>query len=525
MKKILCAMAVVGFISAANYPLSVAAADTRTANIVLHAPLRVLDPVITNSFITRNHGYFVYDTLFAMDAQAKPQPQMVETWSVSEDRLKYDFTLRSKLMFHDGTPVTGDDVIASLNRWGQRDPMGQRLMAVIEKMESSAPDQFSIKLKQPFGLLIEALGKPGSPVPFIMPKRIADTPVSEAITEVVGSGPYSFVAEDFEPGVRATYLRFDDYVPRDDAPNGFAGAKVALVDRIDLTTITDVQTAVSALRNGEIDFMEDVPSDLMPQLQDVKDITLETYGESSNVFTLRMNWLQPPFDNVKVRRAALAGLSQVDYLDAQIGNPEIYRVCGAVLTCISPYASEEGATQTELADVEHAKKLLKESGYDGEKVVILHPTDLPILASHAPITAQALKAIGMNVEIKSLDWTTLLAQRTMKTPVEEGGWSIFHSSFTSLDLLSPITNPNLDGRGEEGYVGWSSSEKMETLRDQFAAEDDFEKKKAIAEEIQALSYETVFYVPIGEYSKYKGYGPKLAGMVEAPLPLFWKGQP
>jgi len=497
------------------------AADDATARIVLHAPLRVLDPVLTNSYITRNHGYLVYDTLFAVDAKGEPQPQMVEKWTVSEDALKYSFTLRPGLTFHDGADVTAEDVVASLQRWAQRDPMGMRLAAKMATMTAEDAKTFVITLKQPYGLLIESLAKPGSPVPFIMPKRVAATPASQAITEVIGSGPYRFVPGDFQAGVKATYLKFADYVPRKEPASNFAGGKVARLERLELVTITDTQTAVNALRSGEIDFMEDVPSDLAPQLENVKTITMQSYGPSTNFFTLRMNWLQPPFDNVKVRRAALAALNQVDYLDAQIGDPSRYQVCGAMLTCISPYKTEVGATQTKAPDLARAKALLKDSGYKGEAVVILHPTDLPILSSFASITAQALRDIGMKVDIQSMDWTTLLARRTKKEPVDQGGWSIVHSAFTSLDLMSPVVNPNLDGRGEAGYVGWSKDDEMEKLRDQFAAEGDFEARKAIAEAIQTRGYEQVIYVPLGGYEKFKGYNAKFADMVDAQLPLFW----
>jgi peptide/nickel transport system substrate-binding protein len=505
-------------------PVASAQAET-SAKIVLHAPLRVLDPVLTNAYITRNHGYLVYDTLFAMDAAGKPQPEMVESWKETPDKLTVTLTLRKGLKFHDGSPVTGDDVVASLKRWAERDAMGTRLMAATARMESPDAATVAIHLKKPFGLLFDALAKPGSPVPFIMPKRIASVPASQAITEVIGSGPYKFVAADFQPGVKATYLKFADYVPRKEPASGFAGGKVALVDRIDLVNIPDAQTAVNALRSGEVDFVEDVPPDLMPQLEGVKTVALKAYGKNSNSFTLRMNWLQPPFNNVKVRRAALAALSQVDYLDAQIGDARMYQLCGAVLTCISPYASEDGATQTKKPDLARARALLKESGYDGTKVVILHPTDLPILSSFASVTAQTLKDIGMSVEIQSMDWATLLSRRTKKDPVAQGGWSIFHSSFSSLDLISPVINPNLDGRGDAGYVGWSKSDEMEKLRDQFAEESDVAKKNQIAVAIQKLSYEQVFFAPLGGYSKFKGYNTtKLGAMVDAQLPLFWLGK-
>ena len=493
-----------------------------TAKFVMHAPLRVLDPILTSAYVTRNHGYLVYDTLFSMDAKGQPKPQMVDSWTVSEDRLTYTFKLRPGLKFHDGAPVTADDVVASLQRWENGDPtIGNRLKQATAELAATGADTFTLKLRTAYGLVLESLAKESSPVPFIMPKRIASVPASQAISETIGSGPYKFVQADFQAGVKATYLKFADYVPRKEPASAFAGGKVARVDRLELVNIPDSQTAVNALRNGEIDFLEDVPPDLMPQLKDAKGITLKSYGKNSNMFTLRMNWLQPPFNNVKVRRAALAALNQVDYLDAQIGDPEVYQVCGAVLTCVSPYASEADATQIKAPDLAHARQLLKDSGYKGEKVVVLHPTDLPIFANIAPVTAQALRSIGMNAEIQSMDWATLLSRRSKKDGVEQGGWSIFQSNMSSLDLISPVGNPNLDGRAGSTYPGWTHDDAMDALRTRFAAARTEAERRDIATAIQRRNYEQVMYVPLGGYSKFKGYDAKFADLVDAPIPLFW----
>jgi peptide/nickel transport system substrate-binding protein len=262
----------------------------------------------------------------------------------------------------------------------------------------------------------------------------------------------------------------------------------------------------------------------MSQLEGVKGITVKSFGKHTDMFTLKFNWLQPPFDDVRVRRAALAALHEVDYLQAQFGDPKVYQLCGAVLSCASPYAVEQFAPHMKAPDLAKAKAMLKESGYKGEKIVILHPTDIQVLSSMASVTSQALRSIGMNVEVQSMDYSTMQARRTKKVPVAEGGWNIVHSQWSALDLLSPVINPNLDARGDIGYIGWSKSDAMESLRDQFATESDKAKKMAIATEIQKLNYDQVLFVPLGGFSKFKGYDAKMANMVEAPLPLFWQGR-
>jgi peptide/nickel transport system substrate-binding protein len=500
------------------------AKDDVTIKVVMHAPLRVLDPIFTNAYVTRNHGYLVFDTLFSLDNEGKPQPQMVDSYKLSADKLTYTFKLRSGLKFHDGSPVTSDDVIASITRWAARDSLGTRLLATTEKMSAVDASTFTLQLKKPYGLVLDSLAKPGSPVPFIMPKRLASTSPNEAITEMVGSGPYKFVQGDFQPGVKATYLKFADYLPRSEPATNFAGGKVVTVDRLEVVNIADGQTAVNALRNGEIDFIENVAPDLLEQLVGVKNVKAEPKSRETNMYTLRMNWLQPPFDNVKVRRAAMAALYQLDYLDASVGDPKRYRVCGAVLSCGSPYKSDDGATQVHQPDLAKAKQMLKDSGYKGEKVVILHSTDVRSLVNIAPITAQALRSIGMNVDMQAMDFTTLLARRTKKDPIDKGGWNIFQSSLATVDLLSPVANPNLDGRGEVGYPGWTKDDTMEGLRDQFAVETEPAKRADIAKAIQKRSYEQVMYVPLGEVIEYKAYTPKVGKLVDAQLPLFWSSK-
>ena len=197
----------------ASVALMGAPLSAQTLRAVKHSALRVLDPILTTAYMSRNHGYMIFDTLYALDSDLVPQPQMVATHTVSDDGLTYKFTLREGLMFHDGTPVTGDDVAASIARWGERDGMGQVLMSFVESMGSDGDNVFVINLKEPYGLVIDSLAKPSSNVPFIMPKRLAETPSTEAIPEQIGSGPFKWVADEFQPGVLAVYAKNEDYVP------------------------------------------------------------------------------------------------------------------------------------------------------------------------------------------------------------------------------------------------------------------------------------------------------------------------
>ena len=208
-------------------------AQDKVLRVVPHSNLNILDPIWTTQYMARNHGYMVYDTLFGTDEKSRIQPQMVEKWTVSPDQRLWSFTLRDGLAFHDGQPVTGEDVIASIQRWGKRDAMGQKLMTFVERMDSPKPDTFRMLLREPCGFVLEALGKPSSNVPFIMPKRVAETPADKQIEDATGSGPYIFAKEEFKPGDKAVYVKFAKYVPRKEPPSGSTGGKHVYVDRVE----------------------------------------------------------------------------------------------------------------------------------------------------------------------------------------------------------------------------------------------------------------------------------------------------
>src|SRR6202034_704704 len=355
---------------AAMLPLpSFAAGKTITA--VMHSDLRVIDPGMTTAYITRDHGYMVYDTLLSEDANFKIQPQMAD-WKVSDDKLTYTFTLRDGLKWHDGTPVTAEDCVASLKRWGRNDGMGQKLMDFTASLEATDAKTITLKLKEPYGLVLESIGKPSSVVPFMMPKRVAETPADKAITEQIGSGPFKFVKEEFQPGVKAVFVKNTDYVPRKEAPSWTSGGKVVKVDRVEWVTMADAQTAVNALQSGDIDFLENPTFDILPVLAANPDLKIQVLNQLGFQTLGRMNFLHKPFDNVKVRRAAFLAMNQKNVLDALVGNPEYYKVCGAVFVCDTPLATDVGAQSLIKGDgMAEAKKLLAESGYDGTPVVVM----------------------------------------------------------------------------------------------------------------------------------------------------------
>jgi peptide/nickel transport system substrate-binding protein len=502
---------------------SEAFAGPKTITAVMHSDLRVIDPGFTTAYITRDHGYMIYDTLLAMDANFKIQPQMAD-WKVSDDKLTYTFTLRDGLKWHDGAPVTAEDCVASLQRWGRNDGMGQKLMDFTASLEATDIRTITLKLKEPYALVLEAIGKPSAVVPFMMPKRMAETPPGQQIKEQIGSGPFKFVASEFQPGVKAVYVKNTDYVPRKEAPSWTSGGKVVKVDRVEWITMPDAQTAVNALQSGDIDFMEVTPYDLVPVLSANKDLHIETLNKLGFHTVGRMNFLFPPFDNVRIRRAAFLAMNQKDVLDALIGNPDYYNVCGAIFVCGGPFETAEGSDSLVKGDgMAAAKKLLAESGYDGTPVVLLAPTDVVTLKAQPIVAAQLLRTAGFKVDVQATDWQTVVSRRNSQKPPKEGGWNLFFTGFTGADLVNPVGNLLINGKGKDGgWYGWPEDAKIEALRDSFARSSSREEQKKIATEIQQEVYDQVLYIPAGQYRVANAWRNSLTGVLDGPAtPVFW----
>ena len=500
-----------------------AIAQAKTLTAVMHSDLRVIDPGLTTAYITRDHGYMVYDTLLAIDSDFKVQPQMAE-YKVSDDKLTYTFTLRDGLKWHDGAPVTSEDCIASLKRWGRNDGMGQKLMDFVASMDAVDAKTFTLKLKEPYGLVLESIAKPSSLVPFMMPKRMAETPAGKAISEQIGSGPFKFVQAEFQPGVKAVYVKNTDYVPRKEPASWTSGGKVVKVDRVEWITMPDAQTQVNAIQSGDIDFIENPSFDLLPALKADEDLEVKTIGLLGFQTLGRMNFLLPPFDNVKVRRAAFLAMSQKPVLDALVGNPEYYKICGAVFGCGTPLATDIGSeTLTKGDGMAEAKKELAASGYDGTPVVVMAPTDVVTLKAQPIVAAQLLRDAGFKVEVQATDWQTVVTRRASQKPVKDGGWNMFFTNWVGADILNPVANVSLSGKGTKGgWFGWFDDPKMEELRDKFARSTSPDEQKKLAAEIQTEAYQQVAYIPLGQYTAPSVWRKAITGILPGPAtPVFW----
>jgi peptide/nickel transport system substrate-binding protein len=500
-----------------------AMAQQSVLKVVPHSNLAVLDPIWTTAYMSRNHGYMIYDTLFGTDANGQVKPQMVESWTESPDKRLWAFKLRKGLEFHDGKPVTGEDVIASLQRWGKRDAMGSALMQFVIKMDSPTPDTFRIFLGEANGFMIEALGKPSSNVPFIMPKRIAETDAFKQIEEHIGSGPYSFKRDEFKPGDKAVYLKNTKYVPRSEPPSGTTGGKVVYVDRVEWNlALRDAQAQVSALQKGEVDIIEALGFDFYEAAKTDPNIQLPKYSNYGLQYMARFNHLHKPFDNPKVRQAVIAAFSQEAFLRAQVGVKDLYKPCGSMFICGSPYGSLAGSDLQMKSNMKKAQDLLKESGYDGTPIVVMKPTDLASIQKLPDVAAQLLRQAGFKVDLQAMDWQTLVGRRAKKDAPDKGGWHMFLTAWQAFDVWSPIANPTTDTRGEKStWFGWATDEKMVVLRDQFMRATDDATKKKLADQMHARMFEIGTHVILGEYQQPMAARKNISGFFITNGNIYW----
>ncbi|BAV50269.1 dipeptide/oligopeptide ABC transporter substrate-binding protein [Mesorhizobium loti] len=468
----------------------------RTVRMVM-GDLSVFDPVVTTASVTFNHCLAIYDTLFGADSKFMPQPQMVSKWNVSDDKKTYTFELRDGLGWHDGSPVTAADCVASIRRWGQVAPGGQLLMARARDISKKDDKTFTIALQEPLGILLDLLGFQG---PFIMREKDANLSPTEQVTANIGSGPFKFNQALAKPGASFTYDRSDKYVPRNEPADGLAGGKVAKVDRVIWENIGNQQTALAALQAGEIDFVGTPPVDLFPVIESDPHLELQVLDKTGQDMFLRINCLQKPFDNVKARQALLHLVDQEAIMRAAFGDPKYFRSVTSMFGNETPASNDENTGWHKTGgDPGTARQLFKEAGYAGEKVVILDPTDWREADNASQILVAALQKIGINAELAPSDWGGLVARRANKGPVEDGGWSLFMSSEAEWIRGNVVTAVTLSMNGEKGWFGWPQNDEYETLRVKWADVETLEERKALARKMQRIWWDYVPEVLLGQY--------------------------
>ncbi len=498
------------------------AQGSKVLRFVPQANLSSLDAVAGTQYVVRNAAVMIWETLYGVNARFEPKPQMCEGHEVDAAFKTWTFKLRPGLKFHDGEPVLAKDCIASIKRWAVRDTMGQMIAARLDAAEVIDDRTFRLKLKSPFPKMLFALGKSASPTCLIMPERIARTDPFKLVSEYVGSGPFKFNKAEWVPGAKAVFEKNPDYQPRSEPGEWLSGGKKVMLDRVEWV-VMDPATAGAALQNGEVDWVETPLTDLVPLLKQNAKIKVDIGDSYGNIGTFRMNHLQPPFNDVRVRRAIMMTLDQAEYMQAAMGDDtNIWKHQGGFFTYGAPFYTEAGAELLNgKRDFEGARKLIAEAGATGAKVTLLVTSDVPLTKAMGDVSQALLTKLGFNVDYVAADWGTVGARRAKKDPPSQGGWNVFHTWHAGADCVNPASYTALDAGGDKAWFGWPSSQKVQDgIASWYAAPDAAAEKKAI-DNINIASCENVTYVPTGFFQIYQAWRNNVSGVVKAPFPVFW----
>jgi peptide/nickel transport system substrate-binding protein len=499
----------------------------KQARMVPQGDLNILDPIWTTQNMAAYHGAMIYDTLYGIDSNFVPQPQMVGKTDISADKKTYTFELRPGLKWHDGTPVTSKDCVASLRRWQVKDGAGTHLFARVADTPVVDDKTFRIVLKEPYGMLLDALAKTSTPVCFMMKAEIAATDPNTQITKHIGSGPFRFIESEYRPGSRVVYEKNTDYVPRSEPASGIAGGKRVFLDKVIFDIIPDAQTAASAVMAGEVDFFEIPPIDILPALAAAPGVKLETLNKFGNVGLCRLNFLWPPFNNVLARKAAQLAINQEDVQRAAVGNPQYYGTCGSMFTCGSPMGVDDGSEvlmlKAPMAERQaKARELLKQAGYDGRPIVCLHATNIHVMNQSVLVIAQNLRQVGFNVQLASSDWGAVVTRRAVQKSPEDGGWNVFYTWAGGTSAANPIALSADAATGTKGWFGWPENAKTEELRTEWAAAPTLDARRDVTRRLNRHMLDYVHDVRTGQWTQPQAIrADRLRGFIAVPEIIPW----
>jgi peptide/nickel transport system substrate-binding protein len=479
------------------------------------------DPVFNPAQATRTLGLMIYETLYTRDMSLNPHPHMLDGHLVEDDGRRWTMKLRADQSFHDGTPVLARDCVASIRRWMVRDPIGGTIQQRVDALEAADDRTIVWRLNKPFPFLPNALAKT-QPTCAIMPERLAGDPY-KAAAECIGSGPFRWIADEFVSGSRAVFARNGRYVPRQEKVEYGWGGYHVKVDRVEWRIIPDPATAAGALATGEVDWVEMPLPDLLPMLRKAPGVTvgrIDTHG----VFpVLRPNFIVGPTANAVVRRAMLAALDQADAMTAVMGEDrEGWRAPVGFFVPGTESASKAGmAAMHNRLGPEAIKTMLKEGGYNGEKIVFMHPTDPSSYDAVCHVAEGAFERVGLNIEVQTTDWGTVTQRRASKAALDKGGWSLFPSGFPPVDYANPVLAGGLRTNGKDAWVGWPENARIEALREAWIDSTDRAEQKRLSEQIQLECFNFVPYIPFGQYVPAGAWRSNITGQLRGPAPVFW----
>jgi peptide/nickel transport system substrate-binding protein len=456
----------------------------------------------------------IFEPLYAVDRDYVASPMLAaDLPRVNSDGLTYTIPLRAGVKFHNGQVMTADDVIASLQRWSKVANSGKLMFASVDSLEKTGDSQIQIHLKQRFGQFVTTLAIPLQSA-VIMPKAIVDAAGTNEIKQddqLVGTGPFKLA--EWRRGESYTLARFDGYTGVDGGSGGLAGQKRVHTKQVKVSFVTDPTTRLNGLLTGQFQYVDSLVGDQLARLKSEGQglrIIRPQYG--------RVAWLNthnPPFDDVRVRKAAAYSVDARQVMSNAIGDASLYELDGALfLPEQKPLYSTAGIDTYGHFDLNRARQLLQEAGSPTQEIVVIFTTADAISNSIAVTMAQQLAAAGFNTRVESLDTASHIQRQA-----QPQGWHAFMGSMSSGYML-PSGIPQL--AGESPYSGYyAKGDAMAGLVAQWASTSTDAERRTLIDQIQTQLYVDQPLIKFGNSFGLAGVSPKLHINMSFYQPTYW----
>ena len=498
------------------------ASPAKTLTMVPQAVLNSIDPIWSTSQVSRNLGFMVFEPLYGRDAAGVTHPQMIEADQVEEGGKRWTMKLRSDLLFHDGEKVRARDCVASLRRWMKRDPSALTLSVRLDALEATDDRTLVWRLSKPFPHLRSLLSKVVAPV-LMMPERLASTDPFKQIPEAVGCGPFRWLPDEYVVGSHAAFARFERYTPRPEKPSYMAGGHQVHLDRVEWKMIPDAGTAANALQTGEIDWIEIPLPDLLSVLKKAPGVRTGVLDKDGQIMMLRPNHLIAPTSINAVRHVMQAAVTQTEVVNAVMGGDPENGVSGVGFLATGKKEVDEAGR--DVIGTRHTRdelrKMLDRSGYQGEKLVLLHATDHIFFNPMGSVVAQLLGDAGFSVDDQAMDWATVQTRRTSREPLEKGGWSIFPSVVAVAEYHDPLLAGFMRGNGKDGWFGWPNDPPLDEIFDQWLVTSDPAEQTRLERAYELRGLESLPFIPLGRFRQTSAWRDTVTGILDGPSVVFW----
>lgn len=466
-----------------------------------------LDLHWTTAVITQQITWHVYETLYTYDRNFQPVPLLAEGHTTADGGRRYTITLRKGVKFHNGKEMTAADVVPSLQRWGKISSAGKALWQSVEAIEAKDPHTVVIHLKQPSGSLLFGLGRPNNAAA-IYPKEVIAAAADGQIKEYIGTGPYRFV--EHKPDRHVRLARYQDYAARSEPPDGYGGKRTAYFDEIHFIPVPDVAVRLAGVETGEYHFVHQVKQDQYERVK-ASPALAASIAKPYGWMTAVPNHKQGPMANRAIRQALLAALDLEPIMTAGVGDKSFYRLSGALFYPEQPaWHSQAGVTGFNQRNKDRARQLLQQAGYKGEPIRWITTKEYEWMYNTALVASKQMEEAGFKLDLQVLDWATLV-QRRNKPEL----WDLFSTGF-GFDPDPALATPL-----QCNWPGWWCHEEKERLVGEMMRETDPKKRKAMIERVQAIFYEDVGRIKLGDYFPLDIVRKEVRGFQSGPFLYFW----